>query len=165
MAHALPAGSGIIFRHYNAENRMILASKVSKICENRQITLLIAQDARLADQVGAAGCHLPEYMIDKAPELRTRFSKLLFSGSCHSAENLAQAEQAALDLAFLSPFNPTASHPGAKSLNVVTASNWVQGCGLPIYALGGVGPDNIPQLTALGFTGFGAISQLEKKYL
>lgn len=165
MAQRLPSGCGIIYRHYKCENRTTVAILLSKICKNRKITLIVSQDPHLATDVGADGCHLPEYRLNQIPLIKTKYPRLTLTAACHSARALIAAEQYGTDAAFLSPVFPTQSHPEAPNLGVLPASSAMRNIRCPVFALGGVTFQSWRQLSAMGFAGFGAISQLEKPHL
>src|SRR5262245_48620652 len=60
-AARLPAGSGIILRHYQDPNREALAHRLSALARDRDLTLLIGADAGLAQRVKAHGVHMPRW--------------------------------------------------------------------------------------------------------
>ena len=82
--------------------------------------------------------------------------------SCHCPEDLARAAALGLDYAFLSPVRPTASHPGTAVLGWETFAAWVADAALPVYALGGVGPGDIPRVRRLGGQGIAGIGAFQK---
>jgi thiamine-phosphate pyrophosphorylase len=77
----------------------------------------------------------------------------LVGRSCHSAAELVQARAEGCDWAFLSPVHPTASKPGYGPALGVEGFARLRPLGPPTYALGGVGPDDVPALLAAGAHG------------
>ena len=77
----------------------------------------------------------------------------LVGRSCHSAAELTQARDEGCDWAFLSPVFPTASKPGYGPALGVEGFARLQPLGPPAYALGGVGPGDVPALLAAGAHG------------
>jgi thiamine monophosphate synthase len=77
----------------------------------------------------------------------------LVGRSCHSAAELVQARAEGCDWAFLSPVFPTASKPDYGPALGVAGFARLQPLGPPVYALGGVGPDDVPALLAAGAHG------------
>jgi thiamine-phosphate pyrophosphorylase len=77
----------------------------------------------------------------------------LVGRSCHSAAELAQARDEGCDWAFLSPVLPTASKPGYGPALGVEGFARLRPLGPPVYALGGVGPGDVPALLAAGAAG------------
>jgi 8-oxo-dGTP diphosphatase len=61
------------------------------------------------------------------------------------------------DFATLSPVCATASHPDAKPLGWERFAPLVADARLPVYALGGVGPDDLERAHATGAQGVAGI--------
>lgn len=82
------------------------------------------------------------------------------AASCHDAEELALAEALGCDFATLSPVLPTASHPGAPALGLELATELTAAAQLPVFWLGGMLPEHLPQARAGGGQGIAAIRGL-----
>lgn len=78
--------------------------------------------------------------------------------SCHGPAELRRAKAGGADFAVLGPVCPTASHPGAPPLGWARWSQWADQASLPVYAIGGVTPDDVPRVRAAGGQGIAAIS-------
>ncbi|SFD24715.1 8-oxo-dGTPase [Thiohalospira halophila DSM 15071] len=117
--------------------------------------LLLNAEPELAREVGAAGVHLNSRRLARMEE---RPANLAWVGaSCHSAADLARAEEVGADFALLSPVAPTASHPGTEPLGWAGFGRLVAGARLPVYALGGVGPGDRAAAVAAGARGLAGI--------
>ncbi|WP_193073972.1 Nudix family hydrolase [Pseudomonas sp. FME51] len=66
---------------------------------------------------------------------------LLLAASCHDAEELAMAAEVGVDFVTLSPVMPTATHPNATPLGWELAQELIGTVNMPVYVLGGVGPE------------------------
>jgi 8-oxo-dGTP diphosphatase len=111
----------------------------------------------LALELGLAGLHLNarrlrEYSVRPVP------GEMLLGASCHSAAELARARTLGADYAFLSPVCTTRSHPGAPALGWPAFTKLAESAGLPVYALGGVGPADLEMARAAGACGVAGIS-------
>jgi thiamine monophosphate synthase len=100
-----------------------------------------------AGPAGPGAVHLAA--ADPLPDPRPA----LVGRSCHSAAELAQARAEGCDWAFLSPVFPTASKPGYGPALGVEGFARLQPLGPPAYALGGIGPGDVPALLAVGAAG------------
>ena len=100
-----------------------------------------------AGTVGSDAVHLAA--ADPFPRPRPA----LVGRSCHSVAELVQARAEGCDWAFLSPVFPTASKPGYGPALGVEGFARLQPLGPPAYALGGVGPGDVPALLAAGAAG------------
>lgn len=79
------------------------------------------------------------------------------AASCHDARAIGWAGEIGADFAVLGPVLATASHPHAKALGW---SGFGRACSLtqiPVYALGGLGHDNLDQALGHGAQGIAAI--------
>jgi len=83
----------------------------------------------------------------------------LFSASCHSLAELRRAEALGADLALLSPVLPTTKHPGAEPLGWHRFRSLADSVSLPIYALGGLSPEQTQCARNHGAFGVAGISQ------
>ncbi|MCE5234339.1 MAG: Nudix family hydrolase [Mizugakiibacter sp.] len=134
-----------------------LAQALAARCRAAGADLLVNADVGLARELGI-GVHL------RAAQLTTLEARPLPSGawvaaSCHDAAELARAAELGVDFATLSPLRPTASHPGAPALGWARFATLLEAGALPVYALGGVGPDDLTLARvagALGVAGIGA---------
>ena len=116
----------------------------------------------VARTLGAGGVHLS---ASRLAALRQRPGGVDGAGqgfvvgaSCHDATELAHASDLGLDFAVLGPVAPTASHPGAAGLGWERFAGLVGAARLPVYALGGVGPEHRPRAWTAGAQGVAGIS-------
>lgn len=112
--------------------------------------LLINDDLELARTLGTSGVHLSSrqlWQIDRRPPFDHA------GASCHDAGDLARAAQLALDFVVLGPVLPTASHPGACGIGWSAFAELAAQSPLPVYALGGMQPDLLPEASASGAHG------------
>ncbi|SDR81413.1 8-oxo-dGTPase [Halopseudomonas litoralis] len=81
----------------------------------------------------------------------------LLAASCHDAEELAMAAEVAVDFVTLSPVMPTATHPDAVPLGWELAQELIRTVSMPVYVLGGVGPETRARAFAVGAQGVAGI--------
>ena len=82
----------------------------------------------------------------------------LVGASCHDLAQLERAGALRLDYAFISPVNPTQSHPDQTSLGWARFTTLAGVAKMPVYALGGVGPDDLARAWEAGAQGVAGIS-------
>lgn len=102
--------------------------------------VMINSDAELAQRLGADGVHLSSAQLAR---LERRPVLDWCAASCHDATELARAAQLRLDFVVLGPVQPTPTHPGAQVLGWDGFDALARGLALPVFALGGVGPDDL----------------------
>jgi thiamine monophosphate synthase len=79
------------------------------------------------------------------------------SGSCHNIAQLDRAVEIGLDFVTLSPVARTAIHPDAEPLGWRRFRDVVSQCRLPVYALGGLSPADLPEALNCGAHGVAGI--------
>ncbi|HEX4272760.1 MAG TPA: thiamine phosphate synthase [Rhizomicrobium sp.] len=151
-ARRLPPGSVVVVRARQASRRHALAENLLGLA-----TLLIADDPMLAEDIGAAGLHLPEAKMKQALHWRMRHPDWIITASAHSLRALMSAH--ALDAVFLSPVFATTSHPDTRPLTPARAAFIAALAPVPVYALGGVTARNAALLPP-AFSGIAAIGSL-----
>jgi len=139
----------------DAARRAAFARAVVERAHRVGARVLINDDAALADAVGADGVHYParSLMAQSA-----RPARPLVAASCHDAQELAQAMRLAFDFALLGPVKATASHPGAKPLGWAGFASIARGASLPVYAIGGMRPDDLDAARQHGAHGLAMIT-------
>lgn len=156
IAARLPSGAGLVYRHFGDPEAETVARRLRAATADRGVVLLIGLDAELADRVGADGVHLPERALSAAYAVGGRRPDWLLTGSVHSVA--AAGTACDLDAVVLSPIFPaggaSAERPplGAESLNRA-----VEGAACAVYALGGIGPENVEELARSGASGIAGI--------
>ncbi len=80
-----------------------------------------------------------------------------YIAACHDAVSLKQAQQIGCDAVFISPVKPTTTHPDAVVLGWERFSDLAQNSQIPVFALGGVHPDDLATAQQHGAYGLGGI--------
>ncbi|OHC75571.1 MAG: hypothetical protein A3G18_04355 [Rhodospirillales bacterium RIFCSPLOWO2_12_FULL_58_28] len=162
VAAALPCGSAVILRHYDAPDRSGLAHELAALCRRKHLRLLVAGDARLALAVGAAGLHLPEKQARQGPGTWQAWRRpdWIVTAAAHSPAALRQAARIGADAALLSPVFESAGHSELSPLGPLLFAAWRRSSPLPVYALGGVSAATAPRLSISGCCGLAAIDGL-----
>ncbi len=136
-----------------------LAQQAAQLAKRHRARLLIHADPGLAQEVGAAGVHLPERQL-MALTTRPLPRPYLVGVSCHTEQALVQAARIDADFAVLSPVKATASHPEAKPLGWAGFGTLADTATYPVYALGGLSEADLPEAFAHGAQGIAAIRGL-----
>ncbi|MFC3606595.1 Nudix family hydrolase [Stutzerimonas tarimensis] len=130
-----------------------LARQALVLCQGRA-WLMLKGPLHWQDEFPEAGWHLTARQLREP--LQRRPGGWL-AASCHSEEELRLAAEAGVDFVTLSPVQSTASHPGSPALGWEQASALLQGCRLPAYLLGGLGPQMLSRALAAGAQGVAGI--------
>lgn len=114
---------------------------------------------QLAEEIGADGIHVPARYLDSLRDIRDARPSLI-GASCHDAQELELAERAGADFAVLGPVERTVSHPGNRPIGWRRFAALIESTRMPVYALGGMQSEKLPQAWAAGAQGIAAISAL-----
>ncbi|MDH2916312.1 MAG: Nudix family hydrolase [Gallionella sp.] len=143
-------------KHLSCDELRALAQRVVALAHTHGAKVLLNGDVALAHEVGADGVQLTSTQL---AELSERPAVDWCGASCHNAEELRRAEALGCDFALLSPVLPTQSHPGAANLGWESFSTIAIGSSIPVYALGGLKPEDIRTAWRCGAHGIALLRQ------
>ncbi|KAF1708834.1 DNA mismatch repair protein MutT [Pseudoxanthomonas kalamensis DSM 18571] len=132
-------------------------------CRKAGAEALVGGDIELALRLGA-GVQLRAAQL-AGLDRRPLPAELPVAASCHTAEELQHAQRLDCDFAVLGSLQATPSHPGIAPLGWTGFDALRESVSLPLYAIGGLGPDDIPQARNHGAQGIAAIRALWPKDL
>lgn len=112
--------------------------------------VLVNGNAAIAAQSRADGVHLTAAQLMAAAR---RPDCGWCGASCHDAAELARARELGIDFVVLGPVNATPSHPGAKLLGWRQFAQLLRDYPLPVYALGGMRPEDLRHAWSRGAHG------------
>jgi thiamine-phosphate pyrophosphorylase len=149
-------------RDLEPEARRRLGARVAECVRAASGFLTVGGDVALAHALGAEGVHLGGGAgLEAIAAARATLGEAALIGvSVHSPREAAAAAKAGADYVTLSPIYATASKPGygpALGLRGLADSS---GAGLPVVALGGLGPEAIGSCRAAGAAGFAIMGGL-----
>ncbi|HVR80711.1 MAG TPA: Nudix family hydrolase [Luteimonas sp.] len=139
-----------------------LARGAAARCRPVGVDVLVNGEPELADELGI-GLHL------RASQLRDRTHsehfdagdvKRSLAASCHDLEDLRAAQHIGCDFAVLGPLKPTPTHPDAAGIGWEAFARLREQVSLPIYAIGGLSPQDVAEARAHGAQGIAAIRAL-----
>lgn len=128
---------------------------VADQCRNSGIRLLLNSDLPLK-HVPADGLHLSSRCLLASSARPVGYQWL--GASCHNLAELRHAESIGADFAVLAPVLPTTTHPNAEPLGWQAFSEQVERVNIPVYALGGLSAEHLPQALNAGAQGIAGIS-------
>lgn len=135
-----------------------LVAKAATLCRDAGVQALLNGDAPLAREHGL-GLHLRANQLGAFdPASRVRAAPL--AASCHDASDLQRAAALGCDFVVVGTLLPTPSHPGVAGMGWSGFATLREDSDLPIYAIGGVGRDDIATARVHGAQGIAAIRGL-----
>lgn len=143
-------------QHLDAMEYKKLAIEMAQLCQQHSVKLLLnTASENFIEQ--ADGLHFTTQRLLVCTE-RPVSGQKLFGASCHNEAEVQHAVAIGADYITLSPVLLTASHPEAPSLGWEGLASLLSVCSLPVFALGGLNTDHLPQTKALGVLGIAGIS-------
>jgi 8-oxo-dGTP diphosphatase len=127
-------------KQLSASELKTFAARIIALAKPYAAKVLINANIDLARELNADGVHLT---ANQLMALQSKPEDLMCAASCHNAAELAQAQSLALDFVVLAPVMPTLSHPGAASLGWQSFMHLIKDYSLPVYALGGLQPQDL----------------------
>ena len=130
-----------------------LAGQAAALCRNAGAQVLVNGDIALAERLGI-GVHLRSNQLHDdritavLPALQA--SGCGIAASCHGVEDLLRAQRMGCDFVVLGPVQRTPTHPEASGIGWDAFAAMREQVSLPIYAIGGMGGDDIAIARAHG---------------
>lgn len=135
-----------------------LAERGAQRCKSSGIELLLgAREPAVLELALELGCgaQLAHSLLERIEARPTALQRM--AASCHDAASLCRAEAIGCDFATLSPVQATTTHPQVQPLGWARFAELRAVTTLPVYALGGVGPGDLPAARAAGAQGVAGI--------
>lgn len=130
-----------------------IVDRCAALCQRYGARLLLNLPEQFSSLI-SEGIHLNSQQLQKT---KRRPPHALVSASCHNSVQLEQAQAIDADFAVLSPVQRTRSHPDAVPLGWQAFKELVDVCDIPVYALGGMRPDDMQEAWHSGAQGIAAI--------
>jgi 8-oxo-dGTP diphosphatase len=125
-------------------------------CHALGIPLVVNDDVATAAALPGVGVHLRQASLLRLNARPLPWGRLV-GASCHDSPSLRHAWAIGCDYATLSPVAATASHPDATPLGWAAFGRTLAGIGLPVYAMGGLAPQDLDAALAHGAWGVSGI--------
>lgn len=134
----LPPGSGIVFRHLRTPRaeRDALLRRVRRIAVARRLRLTV---------------------VDAPRDIPAHGGPRAVSAPAHTRREAIAGARAGAVYLFVSPINPTRTHPGARALGLRRAMPITRGLRVSTVALGGMSERRWRPVARYGFDGWAAI--------
>jgi 8-oxo-dGTP diphosphatase len=141
-------------KHLSGAELLTFASEVVARAHAHGARVMVNGVADVAARAGADGVHLTAACLMTAER---RPACDWCGASCHSAAELERARGLGLDFVVLGPIAATPSHVNAPTLGWPEFSRLIRDYPLPVYALGGLGVDELEQAWHCGAHGVGML--------
>jgi len=145
--------------HFSYQEHVDFLNVANKCCADKiqlQLNTSVDEFMKISQPNQKIGLHLNSYQLMQQ-SARPIHQDLLLGASCHSLEELKQAEKIRADYVFLSPVQPTQSHPEKIALGWIKCEELIKSINIPIYLLGGMQIESLSQAIEVGAQGIAGI--------
>ena len=152
IAKARPAGIVLREKDLTREEYKRLAEKALAICQEHGTPCILHSYAGVAAELGCKALHLPLRILrELSEEERERFSVL--GASCHSPEDAMEAEALGCTYVTAGHVFDTDCKRGLPGRGLGFLKEVCGNVSIPVYAIGGISPDNIADVRKSGAAG------------
>ncbi len=129
-----------------------LAQKVLDICHRHGTPCILHSFPQVAAELGAPALHLPLPLLRRLPAReRGRFAAL--GASCHSVQEAQEAQSLGCTYLTAGHVFATGCKPGLAPRGLPFLEAVCRAVEIPVWAIGGIAPENFPQVLAAGAAG------------
>lgn len=156
IANATRAGADwVMLRAKHLDDSALI--KLAAELNSQYTNLLLNGSVEQGNRSGVDRLHLSSVRL-MSLESRDQFKGRWLGASCHDQRQLDKAVALGLDYVTLSPVQYTQSHPDDEPIGWGRFADLANSYPIPVYALGGVGPDDLGICAKSGGQGVAAIS-------
>ena len=149
----------LIYRNYNKKVNKSLIIKIKKYCKLKKRKFFLANNIKLAFELGLDGVYLPSFNNDLKHLNYPKRKDFFIIGSAHNYKEIKKKELQKVDIIFIaSLFNKKKTYLGLNKFMILTKLTKKK-----IIALGGINERNLKQLNLLNIYGYSGISLFSSK--
>ena len=152
IAMARPAGILLREKDLPPEEYTALAARVLALCARHQVRCLLHTYPQAAQSLGCAALHMPLPLLRHMPGEQRRLFTVL-GASCHSVADARQAEGLGCTYISFGHVFATSCKPGLEPRGLALLREVCCAVDIPVYAIGGITPENIDAVQAAGAHG------------
>lgn len=160
---ALEGGATFVqLREKNLEQKLFLteAEELKALCKRYRVPFVINDNVDIALQVDADGVHIGQKDME-AGSVREKIGPDKILGvSAQTVEQAVLAEKRGADYLGVGAVFPTGSKDDAEDVSHGTLREICQAVSIPVIAIGGIGKENVLQLSGTGICGIAVISAI-----
>ncbi len=129
-----------------------LAGRIMPVCRKYGVLCILHSHWDAALHLGAEGIHLPLPLLRKMPEEKKAAFRHI-GASCHSLGEVMEAEKLGCTYLLAGHVFPTDCKAGVPPRGLSFLSDVCKKASVPVYAIGGMNPENFSSVTEAGAAG------------
>lgn len=148
------APSGIILREKDLTEAeyIVIAEEIQKICRASDTRLIIHSFPKVAKELGCKNLHMPLPMLRNMKDIdKEYFSEL--GCSCHNVSEAVEAEKLGCSYIIAGHIFSTDCKKGLPGRGIEFLENVCESVSIPVFAIGGIGENNISEIRRSGANG------------
>ena len=147
-------------KHLSREEFRAEALEIKAICQRYGVPFLINDDVDLALEVDADGVHVGQEDMEAGRARQRLGPDKIIGVSAHNVAEALRAQAAGADYLGAGAVFPTGTKGNVTALPYEILQDICRSVGIPVVAIGGIGPDNLPTLAGSGIRGVAVVSAL-----
>lgn len=147
-------------KHLSREQFRAEALEIKAICQRYGVPFLINDDVDLALEVDADGVHVGQEDMEAGRARQRLGPDKIIGVSAHNVAEALRAQAAGADYLGAGAVFPTGTKGNVTALAYETLQDICRSVDIPVVAIGGIGPDNLPTLAGSGIRGVAVVSAL-----
>ena len=163
IAAARPAGIILREKDLPLEEYTALAARVLALCARHRVRCLLHTYPQAAQSLGCTELHMPLHLLEQMPAEQRRLFTVL-GASCHSAADARQAEALGCTYITFGHVFETSCKPGLEPRGLILLREVCRAVDIPVYAIGGITPENISSVRTVGAHGGCVMSGLMQSH-
>ncbi len=134
-----------------------LAKKVMEVCRREGMPCILHKYVAVAKELGAEYVHMSvQTLKETPPDMLQQFKG--FGVSCHSAEDALYAQSRGASYILAGHVYDTSCKLGTPGRGLEYLKDMCFAVGIPVYAIGGISPDKVPDVLSCGAAGICSMS-------
>lgn len=147
-------------KHLSPREFMAEALEIKALCRQYQVPLIINDNVELALEVDADGVHVGQEDMEAGRARQRLGPDKILGVSAHNVAEALRAQAAGADYLGAGAVFPTGTKDNVTALSYETLRDICRSVTIPVAAIGGIGPDNLPALAGSGIRGVAVVSAL-----
>lgn len=152
VAQARPAGIILREKDLSEAEYEALAGQVLSLCAERNVPCVLHSFPAAARRLGCDSVHLPLPLLRAMPESERRSFRVLGT-SCHSPEDALEAQRLGCTYVTAGHVFATDCKKGLAPRGLDFLRRTVEAVDIPVWAIGGIHPDNMAEVRKTGAAG------------